>query len=433
MLKKYLVLLLLTFGLGVAVHAFDEHVPSQNDTRELQLMLAINTHLMTFANELEQSEKIRPVSDAELEVKLQITAEKVLNSFDPLKKHPTKMAKAWQLLKSINWKSLVNFIRHHAFKIKRIFQKDGLFVTTGLAIGAVLEFVVPVVLVKAGLSVLLPVSAFFPYEPLTFTASFVAKKRWMEFHFQKLYGGRENYQNAKKEFESLRKELRLGAANDIILPIWKSEDKEQAVVVSSPKALQKIFEKMGLVHKQVSFANIIRFLKEEEIKDTLLDALLEDTATDPQIKALLLIRYIEQHPNTELRDKFVKKFSNSINSASSTALPLELRAYIKPLAEATTIQDGLTVLRDLPSDLPARVVSRFVEHIAVPTLMENVQNIRAAEISALQKWAHSLIVAAKTNPHRSWGQVWTEPKLPEPKKPSAFLAGCKNLFLRMQH
>ncbi|MDC1174698.1 hypothetical protein OAT67_04865, partial [Bacteriovoracaceae bacterium] len=250
--------------------------------------------------------------------------------------------------------------------LKSFFKRRGFSVVLAMAMGLVSEWVVPAILIKIGLSYLLPVSMITPWSFMYLSIPNAIDKTLLKRKITKELGGKLQYQAYKAQRQATYDVLKLSNPDQLILPLAQENNVIHAVVIPKQSTWNSLLTKIGLHPKKLNYQSLKLFLKEHNLEDNYAKWISGNPDFDKSIKVYLIVHHILKNDNEEITSNFKLKFSNHFVSVQNDVNWDVMKNWSKRMLLAPSIEDANILLKQVPEGTSVNEVLQLWQKMFLP-------------------------------------------------------------------
>ncbi|MCP4913102.1 MAG: hypothetical protein GY909_08280 [Oligoflexia bacterium] len=277
-----------------------------------------------------------------------------------------KSVKFQAFWKRINIVKIAQLMEKSLIGMKVFFKKRGFSVALAVAMGIVSEWLVPVILVNIGLSVLLPISMITPWSTMYLSIPNVVNKALIKRKITADLGGKQQYKAYMAQLHASYDVLKLTNPDQLILPLANEGNIVDALVIPKQTTWNSLLTKIGLHPKRLNYQSLRLFIAEHGLKSNYVDWISKNPKFDKSVKIYLLVNHILKNDDPDITAHFKTKFSNHFVTVQNNANWGAVKKWAKEMIKAPTTRDAYFRARNVPEGTSVNEVLQLWQKMYMP-------------------------------------------------------------------
>lgn len=277
--------------------------------------------------------------------------------------HSVKFQSFW---KKIDITKTASLIEKSLVGMKIFFKKRGFSMALAVAMGLVSEWLVPVILVKIGLSVLLPISMVTPWSMMYLSIPNSINKAFVKRKIIKDLGGKQQYNAYMAQLHASYDVLKLTNPDQLILPIANRGSLVEAVVIPKQSTWNSLLTKIGLHPKRLNYQSLKLFIAEHGLSNNYVEWINKNPEFDKSVKVYLLVNHILKNDDPDITSHFKTKFNNHFVTVQNNANWNTVEKWAKEMIKAPTARDAYFRARNVPEGTSVNEVLQLWQKMYMP-------------------------------------------------------------------
>lgn len=320
---------------------------------------------------------------------------------------PTRKEILVNFIKKFDPRRLVDLALDIKTNKKFYARKFGFGLGLALLCGLALEVAVPILLVKSGLSLLIPASMAVPFSVIlaTMTIPYDRFIRWKK--------GRNalgiNYPEYLLMRRQIQNHLKSVSHLDLLIPVKVNGiTSEKLLTIQKSNVIDKVFDLFNLKRPHSNYVTILRFIKNHAMEDEYTKWITRQKNLSNEEKTVFLVHHLFESGDEKVQASFITEFYPFFTSRPKLPRTHKLKSWTKLLLSSRSGEDIAKAMSLIPPGTPPVVIIQIWEEIAAPQLIKNIP----MKIGALRKLNRELEVLkaiASTKQHKeTWNKSFAK-------------------------
>jgi len=403
-------------GLLLSFAVFGETAPRSHEALlRAELRIQSQSILVEFSEEVDRELKLHGTIAAPRMITLfQNTTRRILREYERRTKKTGLAERLGEAFAYLDWHKVVDMAGSFRRKMGSTLKRHGPLAGISLALGTTVELVVDSALISVGMPYLIPVSLCTPYETVIFAGTKAVQAKLNRGRLATLYGGTEELAKVEMAQNEIRRELHLGAADDLLLPVVERRGErageKKLVVVTEPGVIRKALSFFGVRNRQVTLANVNRFFNEHLPSSVLPDALSRVPEMSPRVQTAMMVSHLYRNAAPETLTSFERQFGESILrrndfKKSRTAKTL---AWVEAFATVRTPEALKAHLQIMPAgEVSTKTMADLWSRVILPAVLANVTDLTYPQSKQLRE-AFAPLRAEAVRTEETAGEPWKQ-------------------------
>lgn len=277
-----------------------------------------------------------------------------------------------KLKDQLKWSAVKKILKESTIGADVFFKKKGMGISIALILGMCTEYTMYFILFHVN-PALLPISAAIPYgTTYAFVPGFFRKIKERK-ELIKVLGSKEAYEAYTAQKKLALKNLHLKHPNSILLPLKDMNGLVEAAVIPRTVWWKNIIQWMGMSKDSLTYSSLNLFLLSRFENDEILRTIRDLPELNNDQKTAMMLRHLFATGDEDLLLSLKKRFGHAFVEIRQRPTTQGLKEWTHSILKATSREDILSGLRDIPKEANPKEVAIIWQEILLPNYIENTK------------------------------------------------------------